>query len=170
VHSFLRIALDEAMPDHSTISRTRRLIDADTHREVFQWVLERVASHGLLKGKTVGVGKPRRLQGDSFAPFHGSGRWFSVGSWHGTAIPALRDPRSSSCPASWPLRSLRENSYCCHGLLELPGAPGSSNQLTSSHRQRVWWARRDSNSRPPRFHRDALTNQFRGDHFCDGSM
>jgi transposase len=53
VHSFLRIGLDQAMPDHSTISRTRRLIDADTHREVFQW-LERVASHGLLQGKTVG--------------------------------------------------------------------------------------------------------------------
>lgn len=52
---FLRIGLDEAVPDHSTISRTRRLIDADTHREVFQWVLERVASHGLLKGQTVGV-------------------------------------------------------------------------------------------------------------------
>lgn len=55
VHSFLRIGLDEAMPDHSTISRTRRLIDAESHREVFQWVLERVASQGLLKGKTVGV-------------------------------------------------------------------------------------------------------------------
>jgi len=36
VHSFLRIARDEAMPHHSAISRTRRLIDADTHREVFQ--------------------------------------------------------------------------------------------------------------------------------------
>jgi len=55
VHSFLRIGLDEAMPDHSTISRTRRLIDGETHREVFQWVLERVGSHGLLQGKTVGV-------------------------------------------------------------------------------------------------------------------
>src|SRR6202049_1991097 len=32
---FLLIGLDEQTPDHSTISRTRRLIDIDTHREVF---------------------------------------------------------------------------------------------------------------------------------------
>src|ERR1035437_7421232 len=32
---FLGIGLDEYTPDHSTISRTRRLIDLDTHREVF---------------------------------------------------------------------------------------------------------------------------------------
>ena len=32
---FVGIALDEYTPDHSTISRTRRLIDVDTHREVF---------------------------------------------------------------------------------------------------------------------------------------
>src|ERR1019366_9146786 len=31
---FVGIALDEYTPDHSTISRTRRLIDLDTHREV----------------------------------------------------------------------------------------------------------------------------------------
>ncbi len=35
VRSFLRLALDEAAPDHSTISRTRRLIDLETHRAVF---------------------------------------------------------------------------------------------------------------------------------------
>jgi len=38
---FLRIGLNERTPDHSTISRTRRLIDVDTHREVFAWVLGR---------------------------------------------------------------------------------------------------------------------------------
>src|ERR1700686_4409216 len=36
---FLRIGLDEMAPDHSTISRTRRLIDVETHREEFTWVL-----------------------------------------------------------------------------------------------------------------------------------
>src|SRR6202790_830618 len=35
---FLGIALYEYTPDHSTISRTRRLIDLNTHREVFGWV------------------------------------------------------------------------------------------------------------------------------------
>jgi len=39
VRSFLSLGLDERGPDHSTISRTRRLIDVETHREVFGWVL-----------------------------------------------------------------------------------------------------------------------------------
>ena len=52
---FLRVGLDENPPDHSTISRTRRLIDVETHREVFTWVLEVLAAKGLLKGQTLGV-------------------------------------------------------------------------------------------------------------------
>lgn len=55
LRQFLRIGLDEDTPDHSTISRTRRLMDVETHRQVFFWVLERLADRGLLKGKTVGV-------------------------------------------------------------------------------------------------------------------
>src|ERR1700681_2956602 len=47
--------MDEKTPDHSTISRTRRLIDVETHRKVFLWVLGVLADRGLLKGKTVGV-------------------------------------------------------------------------------------------------------------------
>ncbi len=50
---FLAIELDESTPDHSTISRTRRLIDAETHREVFTWVLQLLASQGLLKASTI---------------------------------------------------------------------------------------------------------------------
>ena len=52
---FLRIGREEAPPDHSTISRTRRLIDVETHREVFTWVLGVLARKGLLQGKTLGV-------------------------------------------------------------------------------------------------------------------
>ena len=52
---FLRVGLEGAPPDHSTISRTRRLIDLETHREVFTWVLGVVAEKGLLKGHTLGV-------------------------------------------------------------------------------------------------------------------
>ena len=52
---FLGIALDQPAPDHSTISRTRRLIDLETHRAVFQEVLKVLANHGLVDGKTVGV-------------------------------------------------------------------------------------------------------------------
>ena len=35
LRQFVRISLTETTPDHSTISRTRRLIDVETHREVF---------------------------------------------------------------------------------------------------------------------------------------
>jgi transposase len=52
---FLRIGLDEDTPDHSTISRTRRLMDVETHRKVFLWILGVLADRGLVKGKTVGV-------------------------------------------------------------------------------------------------------------------
>ena len=52
---FLAIELDESTPDHSTISRTRRLIDVETHRQVFTWVLQLLAQQGLLKGVTMAV-------------------------------------------------------------------------------------------------------------------
>src|SRR3989449_638121 len=52
---FLRVGLEESPPDHSTISRTRRLIDVETHREVFSWVLGVLAKKGLLKGQTLGI-------------------------------------------------------------------------------------------------------------------
>jgi transposase len=55
LRQFLSIGLDENTPDHVTISRTRRLIDAETHQRIFTWVLERLAQAGLIKGKTIGV-------------------------------------------------------------------------------------------------------------------
>ncbi len=55
VRSFLGRGLEDGAPDHSTISRTRRLIDVETHRAVFTWVQERLVAAGLLKGKTVAI-------------------------------------------------------------------------------------------------------------------
>src|SRR5258706_5163013 len=55
LRQFLSIGLDENTPDHVTISRTRRLIDGETHQRVFTWVLQRLAQGGLIKGKTIGV-------------------------------------------------------------------------------------------------------------------
>lgn len=52
---FLGLAIDASAPDHSTISRTRRLIDLETHQQVFQEVLKILANHDLIDGKTVGV-------------------------------------------------------------------------------------------------------------------
>jgi transposase len=55
LRSFLGFELGQSTPDHSTISRTRRLIDVETHRKVFLWVLGMLAEEGLLKGNTVSV-------------------------------------------------------------------------------------------------------------------
>jgi transposase len=55
LRDFLGLGLTEAPPDHSTISRTRRLIALETHRAIFTWVLQCLGSAGLIKGKTIGV-------------------------------------------------------------------------------------------------------------------
>jgi transposase len=52
---FLNYGLNEATPDHVTISRTRRLLDEATHQAVFTFVLTEVARRGLLQGKTIGI-------------------------------------------------------------------------------------------------------------------
>jgi transposase len=39
LREFLGLVLPSAPPDHSTISRTRRLIDLETHEAVFTWDL-----------------------------------------------------------------------------------------------------------------------------------
>ncbi len=55
LRDFLGLGLTEAPPDHSTISRTRRLIAVDTHRAVFTWVAQCLGNAGLVKGKTIGL-------------------------------------------------------------------------------------------------------------------
>jgi len=52
---FLGYALDENPPDHSTLSRTRRLMDVQTHEAVFLFALKVLAENGLIDGKTVGI-------------------------------------------------------------------------------------------------------------------
>ena len=75
------IPLNEEAPDHTTISRTRRLIDVETHQQVFAWVLQRLAEAGLVKGKRIGIDATaleanaalrsivRRDNGDSYEEF-----------------------------------------------------------------------------------------------------
>jgi transposase len=55
LREFLGLVLPDAPPDQSTISRTRRLIDLETHQAVFTWMLQRLADAGLVKGTTVGI-------------------------------------------------------------------------------------------------------------------
>ena len=81
IREFVGIPLNEEAPDHTTISRTRRLIDLETHQQVFAWVLERLAEAGLVKGKRIGIDATaleanaalrsivRRDNGDSYEEF-----------------------------------------------------------------------------------------------------
>jgi transposase len=55
LRDFLGLAFPDAPPDHSTISRTRRLIDLETHRDLFTWVLARLGEAGLVKGHTIAI-------------------------------------------------------------------------------------------------------------------
>ena len=47
--------LHESPPEHSTISRTRRRLGLEVHKEVFGWVLEQLQAAGLAQGRTVAV-------------------------------------------------------------------------------------------------------------------
>ena len=55
LREFLGLSLEEQTPDHSTLSKTRRLMNLGTHKAVFRWVLKRLAAEGLLNGKNLGV-------------------------------------------------------------------------------------------------------------------
>ncbi len=55
LRDFLGFELSDQTPDHSTLSRTRRLIDLETHEAVFAWALQVLAKAGLLRGKTLGI-------------------------------------------------------------------------------------------------------------------
>ena len=55
MRGFLGLGLEEVPPDHSTISRTRRLIDLETHRDVFTWILQVLATENLVRGTTIGI-------------------------------------------------------------------------------------------------------------------
>jgi transposase len=55
LREFLGLSLEEQTPDHSTLSKTRRLMSLGTHKAVFRWALKQLAREGLLSGKNLGV-------------------------------------------------------------------------------------------------------------------
>jgi transposase len=57
LRGFLGLSVEEATPDHSTLSKTRRLMSVGTHKAVFRWVLKRLVAEGLLSGKNVRGGR-----------------------------------------------------------------------------------------------------------------
>jgi transposase len=55
LREFLRLGERERVPDHSWLSRTRSRLPLEVHDQVFTWVLQRLAEHGLIKGERIGV-------------------------------------------------------------------------------------------------------------------
>ncbi len=55
LRKFLGYGLDQKTPDHSTLSRTRRLYWLSTHQAVFGWVLKVLAEAGLVRGDTIAI-------------------------------------------------------------------------------------------------------------------
>jgi len=55
LREFLRLAPRERVPDHSWLSRTRARLPVEVHGAVFDWVLARLAEHGLIQGERIGV-------------------------------------------------------------------------------------------------------------------
>lgn len=55
LRTLLMYGLDEKTPDHSTLSRTRRLFWVSTHKAVFRWVLKVLSKENLISGKTISI-------------------------------------------------------------------------------------------------------------------
>src|ERR1700737_868600 len=55
MRKFIAYTLTEETPDHSTISRARRLYSVATPKAVFRWVLKILGEEGLVEGKTVSI-------------------------------------------------------------------------------------------------------------------
>ena len=55
LREFLGYSVTEQTPDHSTISRTRRLYTLEAHKAVFRWCVRVLAGEGLLDAQTVAI-------------------------------------------------------------------------------------------------------------------
>jgi len=55
LREFLGYNVTEQTPDHSTISRTRRLLPVETHKAVFRWFVRILGEEGLLEGQTIAI-------------------------------------------------------------------------------------------------------------------
>jgi len=55
LREFLGFGVTEQTPDHSTISRTRRLLAVETHKAVFRWFVRVLGEEGLMEGQTIAI-------------------------------------------------------------------------------------------------------------------
>ena len=103
LRSFLDLDVTEPSPDHSTLSRKRRLIDVETHEAVFTWVLERLAEAGLVTGKTVGI-DATTLEANAAMRSIERREPACSSSLHACRSGAKRIPRSGPRPLRPPIR------------------------------------------------------------------
>lgn len=71
LRKFLGFGVVESTPDHSTISRTRRLMPVETHR-VFRWFVKVLGEEGLIDGQTIAI-DATMLEANAVDP--AAGRW-----------------------------------------------------------------------------------------------
>ena len=55
LHRFLMLRENEVVPDHSTLSVTRSRLPKEVHDQIFEFILELAAKHGLVRGERLGV-------------------------------------------------------------------------------------------------------------------
>ncbi len=55
LRDFLGVSVTEETPDHSTVSRTRRLLPEETHKAVFRWFVKVLGKEGFLDGQTIAI-------------------------------------------------------------------------------------------------------------------
>jgi len=55
LREFVGCSVTEPTPDHSTVSRTRRLLPVETHKAVFRWFVRVRGDEGLLPGQTIAI-------------------------------------------------------------------------------------------------------------------
>jgi len=55
LREFVGLALSEQTPDHSTVSRTRRLLPVETHKAVFRWFVKVLGEAGLIDGQSIAI-------------------------------------------------------------------------------------------------------------------
>jgi transposase len=55
LREFLGFSLTESTPEHSTMSRTRRLMPVETHKAVFRWFVKVMGEEGLIDGQSIAI-------------------------------------------------------------------------------------------------------------------
>ena len=55
LREFVGYSVIEQTPDHSTISRTRRLLAVETHKAVFRWFVRVLGEEGLIEGQSLAI-------------------------------------------------------------------------------------------------------------------